>query len=255
MVSEREREEFDRTGILKIDGAFRAVDAARMRDVVWNELRHRYEIDRDDPLTWDRHPPTGLKSSKRSRAFDPMLGSITAAALDDLFGAGRWQPPKSMGNVLVTMPNADEWRVPHRVWHSDFDAGYGVEKLFAVKVWAIVSEVRPHGGGTPQLLGSHQLFARYLAGTDERDFRTLRLGLMRTHPWLKQLTVDGGDPDRNADLMDQEVDIDGLPARVVELTGDPGDIFITHPWVFHTIADNALDQPRIMRSTAVFARP
>jgi len=255
VLSDADRVEFDRTGILRIEGAFAASDAARMEAVVWNELARRYEIERGDPSTWDRHEPTGLKSSKKNRAFEPIMSPTVAAALDDLFGRERWQPPKTMGNVLVTMPNTDEWRVPHKIWHSDFDAGYGVERLFAVKVWAIVNEVRPTGGGTPQLLGSHRLFARYLAGTDERDFRTLRLGLMRTHPWLKTLVADDGDPGRNARLMDEEVDIDGLPARVIETTGEPGDVYITHPWVFHSIATNALDQPRIMRSTAVFARP
>jgi hypothetical protein len=254
VLSAEQRAEFDRTGILELRGAFATQAAERMADVVWNELARRYEIERGDPTTWDRHEPTGLKSSKKSHAFDAIMSPVVVAALDDLFGVERWQPPKTMGNVLVTMPNTDEWRVPHKVWHSDFDAGYGVERLFAVKLWAIVNEVRPHGGGTPQLLGSHHLFARYLAGTDERDFRTLRLGLMKTHPWLKALVHDDGDPARNTRFMDREVDIDGLPARVVELTGDPGDVFITHPWVFHSIAANALDQPRIMRSTAVFAR-
>ena len=254
MLTDEQRREFDRTGILELRGAFASSDAARMEHVVWNELGRRYEIEREDPSTWDRHPPTGLRSSKKSRAFEAIMSPAVDSALDDLFGPERWQPPKTMGNVLVTMPNTDEWRVPNKIWHSDFDAGYGAQRLFAVKLWAIVNEVRPHGGGTPQLLGSHHLFARYLEGNDERDFRTLRLGLMRTHPWLRALVDDDGDPGRNARFMDEEVDIDGLPARVVELTGDPGDVFITHPWVFHTIADNALDQPRIMRSVAVFAR-
>lgn len=254
VLTDGERAQFERTGILELREAFSVEDAARMVDVVWNELGRRYQVDRDDPSTWDRHEPTGLKSSKKSRAFEPILSPRVAMVLDDLFGPERWQPPKTMGNVLVTMPNTDEWRVPHKIWHSDFDAGFGVDRLFAVKIWAIVNEVRPHGGGTPQLLGSHRLFARYVDGTEQRDFRRLRLGFMRTHPWLKGLTNDDGGADRNERFMGAEVDIDGLPARVIELTGNPGDVFITHPWVFHTIAPNALDQPRIMRSTAVFAR-
>ena len=50
-----------------------------------------------------------------------------------------------------------------------------------------------------------------------------------------------------------ETDVDGLPARVVELTGVPGDVFITHAWVFHSIAANARQTPRMMRSGAIRA--
>jgi len=253
MLTEEQRSAFERTGILRLEGAFGAREAARMADVVWNELHHRYDIVRDDPTTWDRHPPTGLRSSKRSRAFEPILSPAVTAALDDLFGVAGWERPKTFGNVLVTMPDASEWRVPHRIWHSDFEATEPVRALFAVKLWALVDEVAPGGGGTPQLAGSHRLFARYLETCDDRSYKAAKFGFLGSHPWLEALSRDDGDPDRNRRFM-EETDVDGLPARVVELTGRPGDVFLTHGWVFHSIAVNALDRPRIMRSAAVRAR-
>jgi hypothetical protein len=251
-LTQQQRAVFDRTGILKLGGAFDGDAAARMADVVWKELQDRYGIARSDPATWNRHPPSGLTSSKRSRVFDPVLGPIGSAALDDLFGTD-WTRPKHLGGVLVTMPNATEWRVPYKVWHSDFEATYQTGRLFAVKLWALITEVEPHQGGTPQLAGSHRLFARYLTTCPDRTMRPAKLGFLRSHPWLAALSTDDGDPDRNHQFMDAEVDVDGLPARVVELTGHPGDIYITHPWVFHTGAVNARRQPRIMRSVAVYA--
>jgi hypothetical protein len=53
--------------------------------------------------------------------------------------------------------------------------------------------------------------------------------------------------------MGGEVDVDGLPAQVVECTGKPGDVYITHPWVMHSIAANAANEPRLMRSMGVYA--
>jgi hypothetical protein len=50
----------------------------------------------------------------------------------------------------------------------------------------------------------------------------------------------------------QETQIDGLPVRVVELHGNAGDVFITHARVFHSIAVNANDEPRMMRSGAIW---
>lgn len=83
----------------------------------------------------------------------------------------------------------------------------------------------------------------------------MRDGLLRSHPWLKALSSPEDDPERNARFMSAEVDIDGLPARVVELTGKPGDIYVTHPWVMHAIAPNATREPRFMRSMAINRAP
>jgi hypothetical protein len=248
------RAEFDRTGILKIEGAFGDGDAALMRDVLWTELRDRYGIDRAAPETWDRHLPTGLKATKKSRVFDPICAPTVVEALDALLGDGHWDRPKQYGNVLVTMPNATSWRVPHHLWHSDFESAAPTAELFAVKLWALFDDVAPGGGGTPQIAGSHRLFARYLAGTDERRYKRTKFGFLDSHPWLRELATDDGDPQRNARFM-AETDVDGIPARVVELTGRAGDVFITHGWVFHSIAVNATDHPRLMRSVAVRRHP
>jgi hypothetical protein len=159
VLSDAQRATFERDGILSLRGAFGADDAACMVDAMWKELYRRYGIDRADPSTWDRHPPTGMRSSKKSRAFEPICGPTLAGALDDLFGADRWEPPKNMGNVLITMPNATDWRVPHRIWHSDFEPTLPTDRLAALKVWALCGPLAPGGGGTPQLAGSHRLFA------------------------------------------------------------------------------------------------
>ncbi len=254
VLTDQQREEFDRTGLLRLEGAFSRSAAEDMRVVLWNELVHRYGIERDDPTTWDRHPPTGLKSTKRAKVFQPICSPVVGDALDDLLGPGCWDRPEQYGNVLVTMPNATQWRVPHRIWHSDFEATNSSVDLFAVKLWALFGAVEPGGGGTPQLLGSHKLFARYLESTDVREYKRAKLGFLRSHPSLIALTNDDGDPRRNERFMGADWDVDGLPARVVELTGAPGDVFITHGWLFHTVAVNATDQPRLMRSVAVRRR-
>jgi hypothetical protein len=248
------RDEFERTGMFRLDGAFSAADASRMRAVVWRELGKRYGIERDDPSTWDRHEPTGLTSTKKSAAFAPVCAPAVARALDALLGTGRWQQPKQFGNVLVTMPNAKSWRVPHQTWHSDFPPTLSADRLVAVKLWALFDDVEAGGGGTPQLAGSHALFAQYIAREREGDYKRAKFGFLNSHPWLKALTRDDGDPDRNQKFMGAGTEIDGQELRVVECTGKAGDVYVTHPWVFHTIAANASDRPRLMRSFAVWPR-
>ena len=251
MLTEEQRASWARDGIIKLENVFPPDAADAMRGVLWRELDNRYGIKRDDPSTWDLHRPDGLKSTKKSRAFDPIFSPVLRGALDDLFDERGWVEPKHMGQVLVTMPSATEWRVPHKLWHSDF-AAIDHGRLFAVKWWTFFDEVVPGQGGTPQLAGGHHLFSRFLESCADHEYKNARDTFMRSHPWLHALSHDRGEPDRNERFM-TETDVDGLPARVVELTGVPGDVFITHPWVFHSIAVNARDAPRMMRSGAIRA--
>jgi hypothetical protein len=241
------------TGIVKLEGAFSPDDAARMRDVVWSELARRHGIERDDPTTWYRNTPTGLTTTKKSGAFRPICGPVLGAFLDSLFGPGGWRCPKHFGNVLVTMPNALEWRVPDRIWHSDFQPTLATDRLPVVKLWALFDDIDPGGGGTPQLAGSHRAFARWVAQSGERDYKRAKFGFLESHPWLRMLTRDDGDPDRNRRLLDDGVEVDGVELRVMECTGRAGDVYVTHPWVFHSIAPNARARPRLMRSVGVAA--
>jgi Phytanoyl-CoA dioxygenase (PhyH) len=246
-------EAFARTGVLRCESVFSERDAQRMRDVIWNELRHRHGIERGEPATWNLHPPTGLKSAKRSAAFAPICGPQVEAALDALFGVGRWRRPTAFGNVLVTMPNATAWRVPTAVWHSDFPATLPPDQLRVVKLWALCGDIEAGGGGTPQLSGSHRAFANYLDTTTERDYKRCKFGFLKSHPWLRSLTSDDGDPLRNQRLMSDGAIVHGVDLRVVESVGRAGDVYVTHPWVFHSIAPNASAHPRLMRSVAVYS--
>ena len=53
--------------------------------------------------------------------------------------------------------------------------------------------------------------------------------------------------DRTAAFMDGETIVEGVPLRVVELTGEPGDMVFCHPLMVHCAAPNRGTQPRFMR--------
>jgi hypothetical protein len=252
VLTEDQRATFARDGILQLRRAFSTEDAARMQDVLWDELRSRHGIRRNDCSTWPVGEASHMKTSKRSRAFEPICGPAVAGVLDELLGVDRWSRPKQFGNVLVMFPNATEWRVPHRVWHSDFEATRPADQLFAVKLWALCDDVAPGQGGTPQLAGSHRLFARYLETAPSHEYKDAKFGFLASHPWLRELTHDDGSPGRNERFLGG-TEIDGVSIRVVELTGAAGDVFVTHPWVFHSIPVNAGDRPRMLRSCAIHA--
>jgi ectoine hydroxylase-related dioxygenase (phytanoyl-CoA dioxygenase family) len=171
------------------------------------------------------------------------------AALDQLLGPAGWAEPAHQGQVLVTLPTGEPWSVPHRQWHTDVGFDLPQDELVAVKIWALLGDLEPGGGGTPQVAGSHRVIARYLNTTRERDFRMVRDQVLASHSWFRHLTSE--DRTNAAELM-TEADLDGIPVRVVELTGQAGDVYLTHPWILHSIAPNARDTPRMMRSRMIW---
>jgi hypothetical protein len=44
---------------------------------------------------------------------------------------------------------------------------------------------------------------------------------------------------------------DGVPLKVVELTGEPADVFLMHPLLMHTAAPNSRAEPRLMISGGI----
>lgn len=245
MLDAQEREIFERDGIVKVPAAFSADDAARMREVLWSELTARHGMVPDDRSTWTTLRPTGLKTTKRDRVAHAILSPKLRSALDDLLGS--WLEPRHLGQVLVTMPTGEPWVVPHRQWHTDVGFDQPMDELPAVKIWGLLDDLEPGGGGTPQVAGSHRVIARYLSTTDEREFTTIRDQVLRSDPWFRSLTST----ERSVEPM-VEADLDGLPVRVIELTGRAGDVYLTHPWILHSIATNANDTPRMIRSRFIY---
>ena len=121
--------------------------------------------------------------------------------------------------------------------------------LFVV---SFIGQVAPRGGGTLILSGSPRLLIkqeRRLSADQRRGLGAKpweRFG--RSHPWLSALTGQAPSPaDRVAAFMDEETVVDGVPLRVVELTGEPGDMVFCHPVMLHCAAPNRGEWPRFMR--------
>src|SRR5204862_93747 len=117
------------------------------------------------------------------------------------------------------------------------------------------ADVGPCGGGTMLLPGSHRVVERYRAGFETppgaggRNWQPF----IRRNPPLDELLRGAELPDRGRGLVGKRLDVDGIPVDVVELTGAPGDVVITHLHVFHSASANTSDTPRQMLGKAVFA--
>jgi ectoine hydroxylase-related dioxygenase (phytanoyl-CoA dioxygenase family) len=137
------------------------------------------------------------------------------------------------------------------MWHFDHPvADYGGQ-LPAVRVFAFLEPVLPHGGGTLFVAGAHRV-AMALAGKGGPPVPSAKIRemLKADHPWFDRLWDTRGDDVRG--LLGNRARVHGVEVRVEEMTGEAGDIFVMHPLMLHGAAHNALQQPRLMLAQTLY---
>lgn len=188
---------------------------------------------RDDPI-YD-----GIASPRVLKAMYEIVGPVSKLKK-------RW------GTFLISFPEHTDKPSPVSTdWHPE------VGKRPDLRVWrppflltyALLSSVRPRGGGTYILEGSHRLVVNYFNGLREARAKQSRLVARFgwSHPYLAELmgkTPNQGDRERR--FMNQSAVIDGVKVRVVELTGEPGDVVLWHPALLHARSENRSGTPRFV---------
>ena len=224
------RSRFEATGVVRLQGAFAAEQAAAMREAVWRHAERQAGLRPGDPASWAGSPVLNWQGLKGNPAFRPLVGhQLVRDALDVIFGAGGWQRPRSGAQILFSLPEPGPWVLPD-AWHMDSGFEQATWPVRSVKLFAFFGEVGPRGGGTMLLPGTHRLVDRYrqdlptLAGAGMQNWRPF----MRHHPWLARLLDGAVLPDHGRPLVGAAGEIDGVPVQVLELTGSPGDVVITH---------------------------
>lgn len=184
----------------------------------------------------------------RSPVFGPLVDNQPVSdALDAIFGAGCWRRPRPGAQILFSPPEPGPWVLPDG-WHIDCGFEQATWPVPSVKLFTFAGEVGPCGGGTMVLPGTHRLVDRYQQtlpaplGAGKESWRSF----MRRDPWSARL-LDGADlPDHGRSLVGQSAEIDGIPVQVLELTGSPGDVVLTHLHVFHARSPNTSATTRLM---------
>jgi len=252
-------ERFERDGYVVVRQAFSRDDGLAMEERWWRELEDTHGIRRDDRSSWHQ-VPGNLKAAKRDPVQAKILTEQVRGVLDDLLGKGSWSPPKDWGLTLVTFPEPGAWDVPTRFWHWDNPCEHHLDRPRGLFVVSFIGPVAPRGGGTLILSGSPRVLIqreRRMAAGQPRERATKPWERFhRSDPWLRALTGLAPSPaDRTAAFMDGETTVDGVPLRVVELTGEPGDMVFCHPVMVHCGAPNRGTRPRFMRIKQQFLTP
>lgn len=248
--------EFAERGVVRLDGAFDAVAATRIRDVVWHYADRKVGLQYDEPASWPRGwLPISWKGLKHSRVFDVFLDNPSVVtALGAIFGPEGWQRPKPGAQVLLTLPGAGPWTMPD-AWHMDCGFEQPTWPVSAVKAFGFFGDVGSFGGGTLVLAGSHRLVDAYRSGFDEPPAggKPNWQRFLRRYPPLSDLLTAGALSDHGRSLVGERFDIEGVPIQVIELEDRPGDVVLTHLHVFHCGSPNTTDSPREMFAKTVSA--
>jgi len=248
MLNLGQQSKFERLGLVRLPRAIPDGEVETMRDRVWRDLAQRYRVDPADRKTWTVRQPTGFQALLSAGAFAPLACPTVCEALDDLFGAGGWKRPHYWGQPLVTFPGAEpQWQVPHKQWHLDLPPRSAAPACPGVRVFAFLSSVLPRGGGTLVVTGSHRL-VQALGDRTGNPLRSpeVRKRLMAGDPWFRSLCSADESTDRVRRFMNDGVVTSGMLVRVVELTGEPGDVILMHGLMLHAPAPNCRSAPRLM---------
>jgi hypothetical protein len=242
---------FERDGYVVVRQAFSRADGLEMERQWWRELEDTHGMRRDDRSGW-RQIRGDLKAAKHDPIQAKILTERVRGVFADLLGQAAWSPPEDWGRTIVTFPQPGSWDVPTHLWHWDNPSELHLDHPRALFVVSFIGSVATRSGGTLIVSGSPRLLIQQERRTpaDQRRDPAAKTWdrFHRSHPWLRALTGQApSPPDRIAVFMDSETIVEGLPLRMVELTGEPGDMVFCHPLMVHCAAPNRGVRPRFMR--------
>jgi hypothetical protein len=249
VLTEEQRSDYQHRGVTRLLGAVDADAAQGMAERVWGLLAERLGIDRDT-----RGPrivgASKANSLKKAGAFNAMASPRIRGALDELLGAERWVEPEPWGQLLFTLPMPGTWFLPSKSWHLDFPAPGDLAGLAGAQVFVFLEPSQHQGGGTLCVEGSHTLIGRRRetdGARKEGRSKHMRQALVSSVPWMRDLTENTGTPDERIErFMRHTTEFEGAALRVAEMTGEPGDAWIMHPWLLHASSPNTGGNARMM---------
>ncbi len=228
-----------------------------MCDSVWEMLSRRYHIRRDDPETWKAQRIAGTKDRPKSMTFEQVANPALRAIIDELLGSAAWERAEHWGSLLVAFPESHErWDLPYQGWHLDAPVVRSLPHLYGVRLFTCLAKLSPGGGATLAVAGSHRLAqgladARAIAKMRSAD---VRKALIQRYTWMKELCSFDPAIDRVQRFMRTSAVVEDVEVRVVEMAGEPGDVFLMHPVMMHAGSINCAALPRMVLSTTVYQR-
>ena len=254
MLSQEEKESFVKWGFVKIDALIPNEVVDPIREAVLDRLcRHGFWGEEGWKAPADAEAEMKLRNtikeiSRSSKSLRPILTERVLSYARDLVSGDEVEMSPPITQFLFTAPSSyvmnhdgrwnGKWEVPRNMWHLDMPRSRSIGPP-GPEMFTFLNKVEPKGGGTLILAGSHRL----LNDVDYLSSKGVKRKLKR-HAYFRELTGKG-DGDRSR-FLEEIGYIDNVPVKVVELTGDPGDVYFVDLRLLHSLGANTSDQPRMM---------
>jgi len=258
MLSAEQRMEFESRGVVRLASAVSPQLAGALRERVLAFIAEHALVP-DSPL-----PGFTVSASKtapiwKALGFEEVWGADVIAIVDELLGREAWHLPKQAGQLLaMSFPlRGVRWDVPTKVWHLDYMAPGAARAIPGVQVFLCLDEIAPGAGGTLVAAGVHRFIdaIRLRAGPAWPGHSAdVRNALQREIPWVRALGTPRTGEDRIARFMEAPTSAKAGALQVVEMTGEPGDVWVMHPWMLHAPAPNCGSRPRMALTERIRAK-
>jgi hypothetical protein len=213
-------------GFLRLEQAFSHELADECRNILWRDTG----CDPHDPATWTK-PVVRLgdyaQEPFRLAANTPRLH----AAFDQIVGAGRWIPRPSLGTFPIRFPSADD----------PGDAGWHVDGSYYGDDGSLRLNVTSRGRALLMLF----LFSD--VGIDDAPTR-IRVG---SHLDVPRLLEPAGDAGLSFLELAEKLDL-GTRRPLAFAVGEPGDVYLCHPFLVHAAQTHRGSAPRFMAQPPLY---
>lgn len=250
MLSGKQREEFEASGVLKIEQLISKEAVSGAREGVLSRFETlnyasngNWCLDERPRSIWPDKGYSAKKIGNKIKEVELLLDQpgvkpiIQHLMADAELDTQMFKRPQ----VLVTLPNAEEWFIPNDGWHLDNPRlASGVRS--GVQIFILLSDIEPRGGGTLAVSGSHQLLndGSFIRPRDVTQ-RLRKLPFFEALLKARHTSI--------AKFRDQHGAIqtpEDTRLEIVEMTGNAGDAYFMDTRIVHSGAPNAKDRPRMM---------
>jgi len=257
-----------------LPSVFSAEDARTILDLLWQDYEKKHAVSRFSSEGWFTKSGSGKRlygppatEIKSSDSYKSMVACMHAA-VDEVLGPDVWRI-SGRGNttVFVNCPNkTDSWTVPVG-WHTDMPSNREDTRPTVIYAFTFLDQLEPRGGSTMILAGASRRAqlddvahlwdaGKAVAETRSRQFME---ALAAEDEWFADLFGPNPlcsvsdyrylcNPDTAAQrvqrfMQDGTYSV-GIPMRVTELLGNPGDVVLWDPRCLHASSNNVSHRPR-----------
>ena len=221
-MTPEQRSFFRERGYLSLRGALAKSQVRPIKEYVLDELKRLRIWSSGKTMSASiKEMPAFQQTTKLSgliKRHDLQSKLITQDALSAITSLAEAKVVPGQSQLLISLPNQGDWALDGLNWHTDISSSVP-HHIPGIQAFVLIDDVKPHGGATLALAGSHLLASH---GGSSRVREVLR---------------------KQGEL---ERELRSSNLSILEMSGQAGDMYLMDMRMLHTPSINATKNVRIM---------